>query len=364
MDMNNVKEKAFLPTHLLWGILGLLVIGIGLVSLFMPVLAQPQDAAVETDIAWMTQNAAILGLSPEAAASETAFMATWNARRANEQATRDARPTTEAYGRHVAQLNLTRTVWAPFQQATSAAWELTVAVTSQAQTATWQARGPMWQVENDPLVKIADILQQDMVEQSSPILADTPIPPTEDWDNATPWLIDENYGPPINPPPIEDPLGYYASGVVGNTRQEIIADCYAFYQCSSDRGDFHCTGENSAYDQCIAQDGYPVYKHFIQHFIAATANAEVTATAARATQEQRDRDRKRKDDENNERLRNPQPRSQPTVDPYSGPWSRSCATWGLNIARREQGGENMGVEKRQWRLTCVGDPCDITPCLF
>lgn len=198
MDMNNVKEKPFLPTHLLWGILGLLVIGIGLVSLFMPVLAQSQDV-METDSARNTQWAAILGLSPEAAASQTASVATRYANLENSIATSNAKPTTEAHARRAAQWDLTRTAVAPFLQATSAVYTLTAAVTSQAQTATWQARGPMWQMENDPLVKIADILQQDMVAQSGPILADTPIPPTEDWDNATPVLVDdtERRAPPI-----------------------------------------------------------------------------------------------------------------------------------------------------------------------
>ena len=253
MDMNNVKEKTFLPTHLLCGILGLLLIGIGMVSLFMPVLAQPQDV-METNIAQQTQGAALLGLTPGAAASETVFMATRNADFENAVATSRAKPTTEAYGRHYEQWALTATAWAPFGQATSAAYALTVAVTHQAQTATWQARGPMWQMENDPLVKIADILQQDMVEQSSPIVTDTPTAEPIDWDVATAvWINDDGFGKVLEE--VAEELAKDLPALISWWNMNYVEKrCYTIRGCNVHPESAQCHGGNPAWNGCLTQE--------------------------------------------------------------------------------------------------------------
>ena len=273
MDMNNVKEKAFLPTHLLWGILGLLVIGIGMVQLFMPALAQPQDV-IETDSARNTQDAALLGLTPGAAASVTVRVATRDAEWGNAAATRNARPTTEAYGRHVAQWSLTATAWYPFRQATDAAYVLTEAVTHQAQTATWQARGPMWQMENDPLVKIADILQQDMVEQSSPILADTPTAEPIDWDVATPVLEDPGLrnwswiGPLV--------VRFLQLHNIGHYRRSYFEQiCWRKLQCGLIKDERHTACTVSGWETCLHGEAIRYF-----HYEIVIPEAQQTATAS------------------------------------------------------------------------------------
>ena len=355
MDMNNVKEKTFLPTHLLWGILGLLLIGIGMVSLFMPVEGQP----IGDYLTHVAELARLETQSPQIIATERAYGYYTPAAERQAYLTRNA-PRINPYQTNV--------------HSTNSPLLLTPA-------------GDIV-IDGDPFALVG-------------WPTDTPTWEAIDWDNATPVLEDPGihrqqtkpeefggqigaqaqgqHGVNLNAPPgdVTNPLGLYpcASGKASACWNDL--GCYLRDAGVDGRLPDKCSCDNPRLAQCLV-----VTIDAWNANLIGTAEADLTAEAKVAlTQTQEAIEYANAFATAAESIRRPgvdwltnfptpRPTARPTAsawNPWAGPWSRSCITRGLAIDGYEHRGINMGTAKSAWRRDC-GEPCatinGVFDCLF